>query len=208
MIVFDVNETLSDTTALAHSFAEVGAPDHLAATWFAQVLRDGFALTSTGDNARFATIAASLLDATLSSIELTLPFEGAKLALLGSFAQLPLHPDVAPGLTDLAAAGFRLVTLSNGASAVASSLFRAADLSGVFEHLLSVDDASVWKPGGGSYRWAAERCSVEPSEMMLVAVHPWDIHGAVRAGYGQAGSTAATKFTRPTSPGLSWRRHQ
>lgn len=182
VIVFDVNETLSDTTALAQSFEDVGAPGHLAATWFGQILRDGFALTSTGDNVSFATIAASLLDATLGSAELTRPVEDAKKTLLGSFARLPLHPDVAPGLTDLATAGFRLITLSNGAFAVAGSLFKATDLSGLWERLLSVDDAPVWKPGAASYRWAAERCNVQPSEMMLVAVHPWDIHGAARAG--------------------------
>ena len=73
VMVFDVNETLSDTAALANRFEEVGAPGHLAATWFGQVLRDGFALTSTGENAAFATIAATLLDATLSSVELTRP---------------------------------------------------------------------------------------------------------------------------------------
>ena len=93
-----------------------------------------------------------------------------------------MHPDVAPGLTELSRAGFRLVTLSNGAAAVASSLLSAVGLDGLFEHLLSVEEAPLWKPGAGSYRWAAERCNVEPSEMMLVAVHPWDIHGAARAG--------------------------
>jgi len=131
--------------------------------------------------------------------------EEAKKALLGAFAGLPLHTDVAPGLRDLAAAGFRLVTLSNGASTVAGSLFRTAGVAGVFERLLSVDDAPVWKPGAGSYRWAADSCGVDPSEMMLVAVHPWDIHGAARAGLGSRGSTATTKVTRPTSLGLSWR---
>ena len=182
VIVFDVNETLSDTAALGQNFADVGAPAHLAPTWFAQVLRDGFALTSTGDNVPFATIAGSLLETTLGSAELNQPLAEAKKSVLSSFGRLPLHPDVAPGLTGLAAAGFRLVTLSNGASTVAGSLFEAAGLAGLFEALLSVDDAPVWKPGTGSYQWAAQRCGVDPAEMMLVAVHPWDIHGAVRAG--------------------------
>lgn len=182
VMVFDVNETLSDMSSLSHRFEEVGASGQLGATWFAQILRDGFALTASGDNVQFASIASSLLEATLGSVELTCPLEEATQSLLGAFAGLPLHPDVAPGLRDLAAAGFRLVTLSNGASTVAGSLFETAGVAGVFERLLSVDDAPVWKPGSGSYRWAADRCGVEPSEMMLVAVHPWDIHGATRAG--------------------------
>jgi 2-haloacid dehalogenase len=182
VLVFDVNETLSDTKVLAERFAEVGAPEHLAATWFAQILRDGFALTSAGDKTAFAAIAEVHLEATLGSAELNCPLDEAKKALLGSFARLPLHSDVAPGLTDLAAAGFRSVTLTNGAATVAGSLFEAAGLVGIFERLLSVDDAPAWKPSAAAYRWAADVCGVGPAEMMLVAAHPWDIHGATRAG--------------------------
>ena len=182
VIVFDVNETLSDTAGLAGSFTEVGAPGHLAATWFAQLLRDGFALTSTADNVAFGTIAGSLLEATLDGVELNRPLDQAKQYLMGSFARLPLHADVVPGLTSLADAGFRLVTLSNGSAAVAEALFDAAGVTQVFERLLSVEQAPVWKPGAPSYRWAAEVCGVDVADMMLVAVHPWDIHGAVRAG--------------------------
>lgn len=182
VVVFDVNETLSDTTALADRFEAVGAPGHLATTWFAQVLRDGFALTSTGDSAAFATIAATLLDTTLDPVHLTRPYEDAKQHLLAGFAEIPLHPDVAPGLADLSAAGLRLVALTNGATSTAASLFTAGGIDDLFEQVLSVEDAPVWKPGADSYRWAAEACRVAPPDMMLVAVHPWDVHGAHRAG--------------------------
>jgi 2-haloacid dehalogenase len=182
VLVFDVNETLSDTKLLADRFAEVGAPDHLAITWFAQILRDGFALTSTGDKTAFAAIAEALLESTLGLVELNRPLDEAKKALLGSFARLPLHPDVAPGLTDLAAAEFRSVTLTNGAATVAGSLLEAAGLVGIFERLLSVDDAPAWKPAAAAYHWAADVCGVRPADLMLVAVHPWVIHGASRAG--------------------------
>ena len=182
VVMFDVNETLSDTAALTARFEEVGAPGHLAATWFAQVLRDGFALTATGDNAPFATIADALLDDALSGVKLTRADEDARSYLLDSFAAIPLHPDVAPGLQALAAAGQRLVTLTNGAQTSSARLLAAAGVDGLVEHLLSVEDAPTWKPGPSSYRWAAEQCSVEPSKVMLVAVHPWDIHGAHHAG--------------------------
>ena len=35
VVVFDVNETLSDMAPLAGRFADLGAPPGLAATWFA-----------------------------------------------------------------------------------------------------------------------------------------------------------------------------
>ena len=61
VIVFDVNETLSDMSPLADIFAETGAPASLAKLWFATLLRDGFALTAAGDNSAFAEIGAEAL---------------------------------------------------------------------------------------------------------------------------------------------------
>jgi 2-haloacid dehalogenase len=51
-MVFDVNETLSDMSPMAQRFSDVGAAAHQAATWFATLLRDGFALTVTGGTLR------------------------------------------------------------------------------------------------------------------------------------------------------------
>ncbi len=41
LLVFDVNETLSDMSPLAVRFEDVGAPKLLAQTWFAELLRNG-----------------------------------------------------------------------------------------------------------------------------------------------------------------------
>lgn len=61
VIVFDVNETLSDLSPIRERFEDLGAPAHLAAPWFAGLLRDGFVLTITGDNPAFADLAAASL---------------------------------------------------------------------------------------------------------------------------------------------------
>ncbi|MDJ0459334.1 haloacid dehalogenase type II, partial [Arthrobacter sp. NQ7] len=56
VVVFDVNETLSDMSPMGERFREVGAPAEMARLWFATLLRDGFALAASGDNGSFATI--------------------------------------------------------------------------------------------------------------------------------------------------------
>jgi 2-haloacid dehalogenase len=80
----------------------------------------------------------------------------------------------------------RLVTLSNGSSSIAEQLLEEAGVREQFEALLTVEDAALWKPAKESYAYALERCGVDPADAMLVAAHPWDTHGASRAGLGSA----------------------
>ncbi len=54
VVVFDVNETLSDLTPMGQRFADVGVPEWTAKVWFASLLRDGFALTAAGTTERFS----------------------------------------------------------------------------------------------------------------------------------------------------------
>lgn len=77
---------------------------------------------------------------------------------------------------------FRLVTLSNGAAQVAESLLTTAQIREDFDALFTGEDASAWKPVRAAYDYAADACGVQPADILLVAVHPWDINGAARAG--------------------------
>ena len=186
LIVFDVNETLSDMSPMAERFEDVGAPGHLATSWFAGLLRDGFALTAVGVNESFAAIAAESLHASLDGQSLDRSTEDAVQHVMEGFAGLPVHQDVTDGIRALADGGYRLVTLSNGSTSVAEALFDRARIRGYFEALLSVEDAPLWKPAPAAYHSALERCAVDPMDAMLVAVHPWDIDGAARAGLATA----------------------
>jgi 2-haloacid dehalogenase len=185
-IVFDVNETLSDMAPMEQRFMEVGAPAHLAKLWFATLLRDGFALTAAGDNGTFAAIAAEALRGLFTGMELNRDIEPAVQHVVAGLSGLGLHPGVADAIKALHAAGYRLVTLTNGSAQVAEQLFAAAGIRDSFELLLSVEDAPAWKPANTAYEYAASACGTAPEQMLLVAVHPWDIHGASRAGLATA----------------------
>lgn len=182
VIVFDVNETLSDMSVMGGRFAETGAPSFLAKVWFTGVLRDGFALAAAGGRAKFADIASELLRVSLTGLPLNRGVEEAVGHIMGGMAELALHPDIVGGIRDLKAKGFRLVTLSNGSTQVAGKLLGDAGIQEAFETLLSVEDGPAWKPVPAAYAHIAKTCRVEPGQMLLVAVHPWDIHGAARAG--------------------------
>lgn len=201
LVVFDVNETLSDMSVLADRFAEAGLSPQLAATWFAGLLRDGFALTVTGANPDFAAVASDSLAGLLRNQGIP-DVDGGVEHVMSAFMQLPLHPDVVDGIRALSDAGIRLVTLSNGSTAVAEGLFERNGILDRFERLLSVQDAAAWKPAEAAYQYAMEVCRANASESMLVAVHPWDIHGAHSAGLAtgfinRSGARYPGVFARP-----------
>lgn len=202
VVVFDVNETLSDMSPMADRFTETGAPASLAKLWFATLLRDGFALTAAGDNVAFAEIGAEALRGLLAGLDLNMETDAAVDHVMQGMAGLGLHPDVPEGVSALKAAGYRLVTLTNGSTRVAEKLFNAAGIRDSFDRLLSVEDAPAWKPARAAYDHAATACGTDPEYLLLVAVHPWDIHGAARAGLGTAwinrsGATYPAYFTKP-----------
>ena len=186
LLVFDVNETLSDMAPMAGRFEDIGASGHLAKLWFAELLRDGFALTASGTIESFATLGAEALRVRLGDQPLDRPLEDAVDHVMQGFSELSVHPDVVDGVRALSRLGLRLVTLSNGSATVAETLLRGAGVREVFERLLTVEDAGAWKPAARAYAYAVGECGVEPEDAMLVAVHPWDIDGASRAGLATA----------------------
>ena len=175
VVIFDVNETLSDLTPLAPHFEEAGAPGELLATWFAATLRDGIALAASGSYADFRDVGrANLLR--------LLPTAEAAEHVLDGFAALPVHPDVPDGLRVLHEARIRIATLTNGSTLIARGLLERAGLEGLVERYLDVSEVRRWKPAPEPYLYACGELGVEPAQAALVAVHPWDLHGARRTG--------------------------
>ncbi|WP_105034565.1 haloacid dehalogenase type II [Cryobacterium aureum] len=210
VIVFDVNETLSDMSPMEERFVEVGAPGYLARIWFASLLRDGFALAAAGSRAKFSVVGAEMLHAVFLDVSLARPLDEAVAHVLHGLGELKLHSDIVGGVRALTDAGYRLATLSNGSAELAQNLLSAAAIRADFEALLSVEDAPAWKPVGTAYHYAADVLGVQPADMLLVAVHPWDIHGAAQAGLRTAwlnrtGAIYPSYFATPdyTAPTLS-----
>ena len=181
VLVLDVNETLSEMEPLKARFEAVGLPGSTVDTWFAATLRDGFALTAADSYGAFRTIGADVLRAQLSAEGLDASDETIK-SVLSGFTELQTHPDVTPGLRRLHDLGLRLVTLTNGAAAMSEPMFADAGVLDLLEHRLDVEAPGRWKPHPAAYQYAAEVCGTTVDRMALVAVHPWDIDGARRAG--------------------------
>jgi 2-haloacid dehalogenase len=197
VLVLDVNETLSDLSHLRKGVESAGIHWTVVDLWFARVLRDGFALAALGESAGFADIARHTLRTLAPDLD-----DEVLNGFVSAFGKLPLHPDVAPGLRSLATYGVPVVTLSNGSSTVTESLLERAGIRDLVGQVLSVDAAGVWKPARAAYTVALDATGVPAREAAMVAVHPWDLHGAAAAGLrtiwvNRHGQTYPEFFTAP-----------
>ncbi|MEL0626706.1 HAD family hydrolase [Salinibacterium amurskyense] len=204
-IFFDVNETLSDLSPVGDAFEAVGATREVASTWFASILRDGFALTAVGTEARFLDIATTNAHESLGASTLNMPIDEAVDAVIAAFSNVSLHGDVAPGIRALHDAGHRLFTLSNGPASNAERMLTEAGVADAMAGFLSVEGNSLWKPARSTYESALTRTGTDfdSCPAYLVAVHPWDIHGAAKAGLStvwvnRSGANYPSHFVRPT----------
>jgi 2-haloacid dehalogenase len=178
VIAFDVVETLFSLESLRHRLIDAGQPGHLLELWFAQLLRDAFALCASGGFRPFADIATTALAAVSSHL---LPGDTVQ-GLVAGFGELDVHPDVEPAMRRAADAGIEVIALTNGSASTTRALLQRAGVQGYVRQVVSVDDVQRWKPAPQIYRHAAKTCQVEPKQIALVAVHGWDTHGAHEAG--------------------------
>lgn len=103
--------------------------------------------------------------------------------LLRSYLGLKTWPDAAPALHKLRAAGIRLAFLSNFTPAMLQGSIKASDLDGVFEHVISTDQARTYKPSPRAYQLGVSAFGLPKEQILFVAFAGWDAAGAKTFGY-------------------------
>jgi 2-haloacid dehalogenase len=175
-VAFDVIGTLLDLSPLAARLSSAGVSPSVLTEWYERTLRDGFALSLAGDYVSFADVAASALRAITG-----LPGSAVS-SVLSGFSGLPAYPDAMRACKRLADEDTRIVLLTNGAAKPVSAFAAQSGLSAFVSRVISIDEVRRWKPAAIVYRYAAELLDVPLESFAFVSAHPWDVHGAKRAG--------------------------
>jgi 2-haloacid dehalogenase len=178
VVAFDVIETLMSIEPLRERLTAAGQPPHLLEAWYTRTLRDGMALSATGDYVAFTDVAESALRG-LTNYSLS---DEQVAQVMAGFTELPAFQDAVPAITTLTEAGVRVACLTNGSAYLASSFVNRSGLGALVDRVITVGEVFRWKPAGVVYRYAAEVMDVPAERMALVAAHDWDCHGAKRAG--------------------------
>jgi 2-haloacid dehalogenase len=183
VLVFDVNETLIDIEALRPAFERIFGVGDVLREWFNQLVMYSMTTTMSGNYVDFFTLGRAVLRMIGDSRQVPVTEHDLD-ELAHGMRTMPAHPDVADGLEQLRAQGYRLVTLTNSPpKPEVPTPLENAGLDRLFEKQFSVDTWQVFKPSAELYTGVAEQLGVKPSDCMMVAAHVWDTIGAQAAGF-------------------------
>ncbi|MDO6457254.1 haloacid dehalogenase type II [Celeribacter halophilus] len=186
ILVFDVNETLLDLTSLSPLFERVFGDAQVLREWFPELILYSQTLTLTGLYRPFGEIAAAVFEMVAANHQAKVtPDDIAELKT--RLTSMPAYPDVAPALTRLQDAGFRLVTLTNSAPNAALSSdpspLEKAGIASFFDAHFTVHWGKRFKPHPDVYDSTAETLGAKPEELCMIACHIWDTIGAQARGW-------------------------
>ena len=99
-----------------------------------------------------------------------------------AFDELPVRPEARSTLPKLLETGLVLGILSNGSAGMLARAVGRAGLEGMFEHVLSADDARRYKPHPSVYALAVDATGYPSSAIGFVTANDWDAAGASAFG--------------------------
>jgi 2-haloacid dehalogenase len=175
---FDVIGTLFSLDTLPPLLERLGASPHALDLWFAEALRDFFALSHSGSYAPLSEVLAAALPRALETLGVSADAHQRR-EIMESLQRLEPAESAADGCRLLAEGGWTLLALTNGSRELTESLLRRGGLERYFAEVISCDSLRVSKPNARVYAAARERC---PGELWMIAAHAWDVAGALRAG--------------------------
>src|SRR5215472_3137307 len=103
--------------------------------------------------------------------------------LMSAHLNLKAWPDVPPALSAFKKSGLRLAFLSNFTQLMLQANIKSAGLSGIFDDVISTDQARTFKPDPRAYQLGVEALSLQRNQILFAAFAGWDAAGARLFGY-------------------------
>ena len=108
---------------------------------------------------------------------------GLAARLMDLYLTLDAYPEAAACLEALRAAGRKTAILSNGEPVMLGAAVGSAGLTELFDQVLSIEDAGIYKPDPRTYQLAVDRLEVPAERICFVSTNAWDAAGAAYFGF-------------------------
>ena len=104
-------------------------------------------------------------------------------ALMGQYAGLSPYAENIAVLQKIKAWGLPTAILSNGNAEMLTTATQSAGMSGLIDHVLSVDAVRLFKTAPESYSLVFKVVQAQPHEVLFVSSNAWDALGATWFGF-------------------------
>ena len=175
---FDAYGTLFDVHSAASKYAaEIGPNwERLSQIWRAKHLEYTWIWAGTGRHTTFWKLAGDSLDTAISTVFPAGGFPaGTRDKLMAAYRTLDAYPEVAQVLGQLKARGAKLAILTNGDPDMIADAVRSARLDGLFDNLITVHEAGVFKPHRPVYDLVARHFGVPLGVVSFQSSNRWDV---------------------------------
>ena len=159
-----------------------GKGPELSNAWRTRQFEYTWLRNSMGDYKDFWQVTQDALNFAATSLKLELTPDKRD-RLMGAYLQLKAYPDVLDALKAFRKAGMRLAFLSNFTVKMLQAGISNSGLDGMFDHLLSTDAVSAFKPDPRAYQMGVDILKLKKQEMVFAAFAGWDAVGAKKFGY-------------------------
>lgn len=102
--------------------------------------------------------------------------------LMRAYTVLPAFDDTKAALEGLPKEGFAKYAFSNGSSKAVSTLLENANISNLFDGIVSVEQTKMFKPSPMVYRHFNESTNSKKENTWLISGNPFDVMGAINHG--------------------------
>jgi len=180
--VFDAYGTLFDFASAAASCRDVLGDRHAAvsALWRDKQLQYSWLRGLQGLHADFWQVTGDALDFTLETLGIA--DAAIRDRLMNLYLSLVCFPEVPATLRQLRQVGYATAILSNGSPEMLQAAVTEARLHDLLDHVLSVEEAGVFKPHPRVYQLAVDRLGVPATEIAFMSSNAWDAHAASAFG--------------------------
>ena len=177
-IAFDMIGTCFSLDKPKQRLTALGAPAYTLQLWFAQTLRDAFALSHAGGYQPLKEMLEAELPRTLTILGVEASTQ-QRSHVVAAFSELELETGAVETFQHLTQSGWRIVALTNGSAESTNKLLEQAGVKHYFVEVRSCDELQITKPHPKVYQLLQPKAE---GDLWLLAAHAWDIAGATRAG--------------------------
>ncbi|MBK7136857.1 MAG: haloacid dehalogenase type II [Rhodocyclales bacterium] len=183
-IVFDAYGTLFDVYSVGALAEQLfpGKGAELAVLWRDNQVGYTRLRTLADRYANFWQVTEDALVFSARKLGLDLSAEGLR-RLMSQYACLSAFPENLGALKELKKQGLPLAILSNGTPEMLDIAVKSAGMTGLFDHILSVDAVRKYKTAPEAYRLGPDAFKLPTREILFVSSNCWDAIGATWFGY-------------------------